>query len=344
MTAAEAPPEEVLDPSLPLMRNSERACFKKCVQQWWWAYIEELIPKKFTVGAREFGSGIHLCLAEWYGPEGRNPLETWDEWAKGIKRDQVKAHLYNEEEWKEMYEKGAVILEEYLAKYGDDDDWIVIAVELPFAANIGGVVYDVGTIDLVIRSVSTGEIWAVDHKTAKQFPNWMWLYMDTQSGSYTAVATHILREKGLIKDNEKVAGFIFNYMKKAKRDERPKDEEGRALNKDGSVSKRQPVERFHRETIERIPGEVRRQMEHILNDAKVMTEFREGRLPVTKNPSQECTWCDFFELCKADEAGQDTDRLKQMLYKKSDPYADHRNNAARSKVSVMAYRTAGVRG
>lgn len=236
---------------LPLVRSSERGSFKNCPQQWYWSYVEELVPVGTEFDARAFGTGIHLAMAEYYIPgkvRGRPLLDTWGEWLEETRRaltltekDRKKWDQGGKEEFAEMAELGTALLTEYGKEYAFvpakgteahevcDPEWEVICREEPFRANLGGAIA-VGTVDMVIRN-QEGEIWIVDHKTGKGFPNEWWYRLDDQGGSYGAIATHVLRGKGMIGPKERVKGIIFNFIRKAKPDERPKNADGLATNK-----------------------------------------------------------------------------------------------------------------
>lgn len=93
----------------------------------------------------------------------------------------------------------------------------------------------------------------------------------------------------------------------------------------GEVSSQQPSPRFHRETVYRTSKERRRQIQHISDEVQAMNQYREGNLPLFKNPTRDCTWdCDFYDLCLADENGGDVEMLKQVAFHVRDPYAAHR--------------------
>lgn len=338
---------------LPLVRSSERGAFKQCPQKWYWSYIEKLVPSSVVVGAREFGTGIHLAMAEYYVPEpivvgvpsidsrrGRPMLETWEEWCTetrnwGTRNDKARKQ-FNEEEFDEMVVMGRYLLEEHMRVYGGDPDWQVIAREETFAANIRNKAIAVGTIDLVVRQLSTGHVWIVDHKTAKSFPGETSYNMDDQGGSYSSLATTILRHKGLIGSSERVRGIIFNVLRKGKRDDRPRNEEGLYLNKNGSVSKIQPQSVLKRYDVHKTRSQQKHQLQRIVDDVEVMNAVRQGVIPVTKSPQKLCGWCDFFQLCQLDEDMGDTDSLKKALFVTRDPYHDHREGASNSKLTVEA--------
>lgn len=219
---------------LPWVRTSERSSFKRCPQQWYWGYVEKIEPITTVVGAREFGTGIHLCMERFYQPgllRGTPLLETWEEWC--AEQDKASVSVFDEEgekQWVELKELGRTMLTEYMRVTKGDPMWNVIAAELHFQIEVNGKAINVGTIDLVIRD-ENGDIWIVDHKTCARFPNFDWLDLDDQNGTYSAVATQILRDQELIGPNEKVRGFLYNFLRKGVPDERPIDDKGRARNK-----------------------------------------------------------------------------------------------------------------
>lgn len=58
---------------LPLLRTSERTTFMRCPQAWYWGHVEGLTPIVEKKVAADFGTGIHLALAEWYKYPGDKP-------------------------------------------------------------------------------------------------------------------------------------------------------------------------------------------------------------------------------------------------------------------------------
>ena len=371
--------EEIDTTRLPWVRSSERSDFKKCPQRWWWRYVEQLVPANTIVGAREFGTGIHLCLAEWYSPlgleRGKPLLETWEEWTKDTRREAVKVKEFDEEEWVNLYELGKAMLVEYENIYGNDPHWDVIAVEIPFSANVANQAISIGTIDLVVRDLNDGTIKIVDHKTCKTFPNVSWLNLDDQCGSYSAFAQHILLDQGKITKTDRVKGMEYNWLRKARPDERPVNALGQATNKPlkehfvkaltnhgvrltgkekaadlevmaagfnlavlGEVSKVQPTPTLQRDFISRTAKEKKRQLDRLVDDVTVMEMARNRQLPILKTPGALCSYCDFFALCEVDESQADSELMKKRAYKKLDPYHDHREGANNSKLTVRAHK------
>jgi hypothetical protein len=97
----------------------------------------------------------------------------------------------------------------------------------------------------------------------------------------------------------------------------------------GEISKIQPKPLFERELVRRTAKERATQIRRIQDEALWMREVREGRLPLIKNPTNNCQWdCDFYAMCQLDEAGdpQGVREYRAEVYARQDPYADHRKS------------------
>jgi hypothetical protein len=94
----------------------------------------------------------------------------------------------------------------------------------------------------------------------------------------------------------------------------------------GEVSANQPKPLFHREFVDRTVGERLKQIERIQNEALIMNLLRRKELPLTKNTSRDCSFCNFNTLCTLDEQGRDTADLIEATFSQQDPYAAHRKS------------------
>lgn len=95
----------------------------------------------------------------------------------------------------------------------------------------------------------------------------------------------------------------------------------------GDRSKSQPTPLFLREEVHRTSPERKTQLRRIQDEALHMQAVREGLLPVIKRPTRDCNWdCDFFTMCKLQEAGGDWKTHRQVAFVQLDPYADHRKS------------------
>jgi hypothetical protein len=345
---------------VPMLRTSERKDFKRCPMRWNWNYVEGLQSRGRTANALWFGTGMHLALEHWY-VKGKTRgsynemLQVWDEYCDGeVRRVGTLSDPDSETKMIDARELGHAMLRDYVIEYGKDTEWEVIATEQPFQIGIpwpeeqlarfktpppGPMIWYVGKYDTVMRNRLTGELWLWDHKNVKSIDT-AYLQMDDQGGSYLAVAEIVLKHQGLIGQDEYLEGIIFNFLRKAMPDDRPQNEQGLYLNKPtkaeqklyganypGSVSKKQPPPRFHREVVTRSTDEKRSQLIRIQREAVVMNAYRAKQLPLIKNPTRDCSWdCSFFDMCLIEDMGGDVEEFKEALFGHRDPYGDHRED------------------
>jgi Zierdtviridae exonuclease len=226
--------------ALPVLRTSERSCFKRCPWRWEQEYRYGYKPKATRqADALWFGIGVHEALAPWYGKgkrRGPHPADTFEQWA-GDEIRYAKTWLddnYEDAVWEDALELGIAMLEQYVDYYGKDSQWSIIAVERPFAITITRRGKPVAIFksrwDGVLRSLIDGKIYLLEHKTASSITT-AYLEIDDQGGSYLAVASHVLHAEGVLKDGEQIAGIIYNFLRKTMPDERPQDEQGLYHNK-----------------------------------------------------------------------------------------------------------------
>jgi hypothetical protein len=100
----------------------------------------------------------------------------------------------------------------------------------------------------------------------------------------------------------------------------------------GDVSKVQPAPLYLRTAIRRTANERARQLDRIQDEVEHMDAVRSGELPVTKNPTRDCTFCVFAEMCELHEVGGDWETYRDFAFHAEDPYGDHRPGARSSKL------------
>jgi PD-(D/E)XK nuclease superfamily len=296
---------------LPVVTTSSRSAFRRCPQKWVWRFEDGLSPKGEMADALWFGIGIHEALANWYQKgrrRGVHPATTFTNWCS----DEMREIRAAREEWEDQakYENamdlGIAMLEGYIDKYGKDPSWSVIATEQPFKIKVTWhgkpIALFMSTWDGVYRDMNDGRLYLMEHKTAGQI-SLAYLELDDQAGSYWAVASEWLRAKGILGPGDEIAGIMYNFLRKTPGDDRPQNEGGAYLNKDGSVSKKQPPPAFVRHLVERTSGEQKVQLERLAREVAVMNAVRDGTIPVTKNTTKDCTFCEFFAACTLHEHG-----------------------------------------
>lgn len=350
---------------LPLLRQSERAAFKRCNWAWYQQYVRHIRPKVVSFEeAADFGTLIHVALAGYYIPgteRGPHPADTFADLAKD-KVANVKTVEYTNDEqvakWEDFHDLGIDLMEAYVDHYRGDPHWFILDAERRFDVIIPDVRYSplvsekgrhgyrpivrlVGTFDLCLRDLNDNKVKMVDHKTAQAIVT-NHLTLDEQPSTYIAVGTTALRHQGLIGPNESIDGMEFNFIRKAAIDDRPVDENGQRLNLNGTVSKKQPKPIFERHYVPRTYKERQRQIVRISEEARVMDDVRTGRMPLLKTPQRDCYYCKFFDLCELDESGGDTEYfIETTMVKDFDPYSDHREGADNSKKVADGSKTEG---
>lgn len=371
----------------PILRTSERKAFKSCQAKWWWGYREGLKPRGSEATPLWFGTGVHLALERWYVPgtkRGVHPAETWDQYAEGALKT-IKISDATEErvaQYEDGAVLGAVLLEEYVRFYGQDESMDIIQAEQTFNLPIpwpnetrqglyevepGAILVDYnGTYDGVYRDLSDGKLKLLETKTARSIVL-THLTLDDQAGSYWAMAAITLRRLGLISEKERLHGITYNFLRKGMPDERPRDAEGYATNKPvkadyikaltdvdgwsaeelakkkvvdlegiavanhrqvlGERSKVQPPPLFHRENVWRTAKERNSQLRRIQDEAVQMQAVRDGLVPIVKNPSRDCAFCEFKQMCELQEQQGDWEEFKRLAYRVQDPYLNYRKSA-----------------
>jgi len=226
--------------------------------------------------------------------------------------------------------------------------------------------YD-GTFDGVyIDGNDRKKVKLLENKTAKAIST-KHLSLDPQAGAYWAIAYTILRKRGILKPRQNIDGIMYNFLRKSMPDGKTRNKDGYVTNKPtkaqyvaqlmrdrkdefrlsrlkiddlaavaaergkevyGDISKVQPSPLFVREYVKRTPRERASEIQGIKDDALHMNAVRNGLLPVTKTPTENCSWdCSFFEMCELRQQQADWEQFRDGLYVVDDPYKDHRKAA-----------------
>jgi PD-(D/E)XK nuclease superfamily len=314
---------------LPMLRTSERTTFKRCRWKWQLEYNESLKPI-YDVAPLRFGTLIHAALARYYLPgkkRGAHPADTFELlYAQEVDQARSFGMRDEDETWVDAGELGQAILSNYIDTYGDDSQYKVLVTEQPFAIKVQNDLLPfryVGVLDGVWEDQADGSVFIVDHKTASQI-NLRYLALDEQAGAYWAFGQQWLRDNGLLK--KKLSGMLYNFMRKAMPDDRPQNGEGQYLNKDGTISKKQPSPYFVRQRIYRDRHDMNEVFERVQQEWGDMVGCREGTIPIYKNPSQfTCSGCWAFDCCELHETGNDWEEMRDQTTRTWEPYSDHEN-------------------
>jgi hypothetical protein len=236
------------------VRNSERGTLDRCPQQWWWAWRDGLRPKE-TAKPLWFGTAIHEALAHYYAPGLKRRKDFIDKFRESADMEaeymRVNVGSLDEDAFVEARTLGEVMLNGYVEQYGRDRDWDVIATEQTFSLRIpmykGSDDTDSpilmqylatlpdhfllnGTFDGVYRDRRDKKIKLMEHKTAATISTGH-LPMDNQAGTYWMVAQSVGRDQGWLGKGDNIREIMYNFLRKALPDPRPRDADGYYTNK-----------------------------------------------------------------------------------------------------------------
>lgn len=341
-------------PPLPerQIRTSERSAWNRCRAHWHWAFVDRLKPIDEDPALR-FGTLIHKALEARYPPgirRGPKPAETFERLFDQQIKDAYDKWGFrdDDDEWHEAKELGVEMLENYIKEYGRDEEWKVLGSEMTFQVPVFAVCEDgrwrapeegeqgelmftyVGTMDSVWENRMDGGVWIGDYKTTKGDPTKVQhLALDEQATAYWTWGVDWLVEKGHIKpkQREHLNGMMYTMLRKAKADHRQRNADGLCLNKDGSVSKQQPLPLFHREPVYRSESEREKARRRAIQQAAEIIGAESGRVAVYKQPGSgpqsHCIWCPYRDICELHETGNDWEAMRDATMTVWDPYAAH---------------------
>jgi hypothetical protein len=176
----------------------------------------------------------------------------------------------------------------------------------------------------------SGGAWLMENKTAATI-NTEHLVIDDQARPYGAMAERALRNAGVISGKQMLKGIMYNYLRKGLPDERETNAAGKALNKNGSVSKRQSKPLFvrHPVTLTRASKFIalKRLQAEVIEITTLTKSIREqgkafDMLTLKKTPHKSCVrFCDYFTMCVLQEQGGDIRQMERSMFKREDPYA-----------------------
>lgn len=333
-------------PAELMVRTSERTCWTTCRQKWEWAYVLRLKSNQPS-SPLTFGTYWHALMERWYTADNggiiRHPapaalarrMSANYERKYGHPLPRVKIGTASEEDGEE--DRGTVaaldlaldLIAEYQSVHKGDPRYRVIANELLFQVDITEnrkYLYTyVGTMDGVWEDLDhPGRLFGVERKTGSGLdPFGAPVELDEQSGSYLTYGNIWLQQQGILPEGQSIHFVLFDRVRKALKDSRPRNEQGLALNKNGSVSKRQPQPRVKREPSYRGEQSQIMLMDRVADQASEMLGARNGQVAIYKNPDRHCGWCEFREMCEVHEEGGDWQEIAKYSFTGWDPYSAH---------------------
>ena len=254
-----------------MVTYSELDAYRQCPLKHKWSYKDRWVPNQ-PGAALVRGSLWHLvleCHYTWIQRFPNDPKVNTE-----FLREWMNQHLLHDESGNQS--ENQVLIEwmyaGYLENYGLDPDWSLVQIEqsgqVPLPAPEGGRKFDLRfKNDLLIRNLKTGQLWLVDHKSARDFTRQTEIDIDDQFGLYTWA----LRKMGY-----PVVGTIRS--------------DARTQRNKGPMTMEQ---RFRRVMTYRTEQE----LENIARDAYATASAAWGPTPIHSSPAPDrCSWrCDFLQ-------------------------------------------------
>lgn len=315
-----------------LVSNSEVQTFKDCPRRWWLAWYRGLKPReREVVGARSTGTRIHISLAELYKPGGTQRLAIAELFAAQLgDREELEAQQARiafsedssdvsvaamEKQFKNLnnaFDLERAMIDGYLDWLGDtgvDSQLEVISaeqrIEVDFPAKLRYPVKLIAKIDARVRSVVTGAIKFIDHKTVGSLHDPI-LGINQQMLHY-----HVIEDLLTEPDQPRAAGALYNMLRKVKRTRASTPPYYARLPIDHNRFELDGYKRQLHGVIARIE-----QTETDLEDAGVWGH----QVIVPPRPSRDCAWkCDFFKICRMFDDGSRVEAAIDEHYVIGDP-------------------------
>lgn len=299
-----------------------------------------LVPsRKLSYGALDLGTWVHDALAKWYCPGYKRcgPLADIFDTIAGY-AIQIAGDIpdFQMEKADELFALGKEMCIAYEAYWNRDHDWYIIEKEIPLEF-----VFPSGTVfklkpDVLYQDRYTREIFLGEHKTAGQIRT-DHLPIDGQARPYGVLAERALKKAGILGKGQQLNGIMYNFLRKALPDDRPQNEKGLYLNKNGSISAKQPKPTFQRHPVQLTIAAKRRTLERLAHDVRVLDGLTErlksgeiDRQMLWKTSDKSCPKiCDYFDMCKIEEDGNDIRYIQRDSFRVEDPYiyAEEMNSA-----------------
>lgn len=263
--------------------------YQTCPRMYYFAYVERLVPVVESPKLL-FGKGIHKGLEAYYKTSLREEaLAAYRQWLA-----EQEAYLMENnadpEHVKEASEIGELLLGVYIDYAEKKDNFKAVAVEQEFVAPIwppdGSPLehQHAGRWDGVVRNMY-GDLWLMEHKTARDFPTEIELQLNPQVSYYLLAAQQLY--------DEPVRGVVYNVIRKVH-----------------PARARSPV--IFRRLITRTAVELKHAQEQLYR-ATVRMLSDEHFDPI---PGFHCSWkCAYQQLCLCLQDGTDYQPLAEQMFR-----------------------------
>jgi len=310
---------------------SQMKTWKRCRQKWHYRYVEGLRPIE-RIPKIDLGEYGHALLQAYYKGEDLEQAsqEYWQHKTKDMFFEQV-------EEFKETREMAEKLVQRYIDRYEQEDNFAIYGVEEKVDANIPT---PKGTrshkrfnavLDLIVED-DMGRIWLVDHKFTgrdlesyeemlvldEQANGYLWALCSLLGGPVNGIMFNLIRTKlptkprllknGTLSKDKSIDTDVQTYLETIKEHNLNPDDYQDIL----EVVKERERPFFKRHRVERTPEEIKEIGKELYLSAQ---DIRQARGHIFRNATHDCSWdCEFKELCIMEKKRLDTETYKKLNF------------------------------
>ncbi len=200
-----------------IISHSSITAFKQCRRLHQFRYDMNLEPLKPDFDLL-LGSAVHAALDNYYGHNGNLLLAFTLEFHKLFKAVEAEYTFSPEEEIAiaDLLRLGYAMLEHYQSFY-KEPEFLFMAHEFPFCVPIPGTDgFFEGRVDGIVCD-EYGDLWVIEHKTAKSFPDPSYHAYDDQSTMYQWAMQSVINagEVPGVEPGTPLRGYCYNGLRKA---------------------------------------------------------------------------------------------------------------------------------
>lgn len=223
------------------------------------------------------------------------------------------------------------VYEGYLRQYGSDEDITWEASEEFISTDLGhGILYQ-GHLDKRLVTKKDNRRWIMDHKTHKTIPTeeqrfndyqilmyiWTWNKEHPKEKIDGVIWDYIRTKPPTIPDQLKAGGLsqaknidtdYYTYVKELSRlkvDPRPYEIYLAELRK-------RSANKFYQRVF--LPSPPKAMVEQVVKDFTQTSMIMHGIDVYPRNPTRDCSWCEYYRLCNAELRGLDSDFVRKSEY------------------------------
>lgn len=269
------------------IHSSQINAYQTCPRLYYFAYVERLAPVSENPKL-VFGKGVHKGLEVYYSTGRKeDALAAYQLWLS-------EQETALEETATENAALGVVLLNAYIDYATREDNFKTIAAEQQFVVPIwapDGTLTEyehAGTVDGVVRNVY-GDLWLMEHKTARSFPSEIELQLNQQVSHYLLAAQQLF--------DEPVRGVVYNVIRKV-----------------NPARARTPV--IARTLVTRTTTELKNTQQQVY---RVVVQMHADQ-HYDPTPGFHCSWrCAYQQLCMCLQDGTDYTPLAEHMFRVKEP-------------------------